>query len=146
MGDSSCKPNVLAEESQFVAPKTLRKLAVTKNTCSALLPSLPARCQKRHILGPTLPSQVVSSSASQSFWINFNIKKETLGPTITLISVITCHIWHRNLSALTGPRPTWKSVLVGMSCLRYLPQLARAQKCNIANSVHLNLTTRMMQV
>jgi hypothetical protein len=39
MGESSCKPNVLAEENQFVAPKTLRKLAVTENTCNTLLPA-----------------------------------------------------------------------------------------------------------
>lgn len=35
MQGSSCKLNVLAEENQFVTPKTLGKLAAMENTCNA---------------------------------------------------------------------------------------------------------------
>lgn len=68
MGGSSCKLNVLAEENQFVAPKTLGKLAAVENTCNASLPRLPANLQKSNLLAQTFSSPVVSSLSNMSFW------------------------------------------------------------------------------
>lgn len=56
MQESSCKLNVLAEENQFAAPKSLEKLATMENTCNAVLPSLTANHQRRNTLAQTFLS------------------------------------------------------------------------------------------